>query len=212
MREPIGERVQECLDGEIPRCVLSSEELARLEQIQGAIEEVREHLFAVPVPDFARSVMAALPVEEPAPVWGQRFPLQVRQLWVALWAPRTIQVRPAFALSFALGLLLLAQAVPDSRREVAVAETAEPVLVQFRLDAEGASSVALAGTFNDWQPVHELRESAPGVWTVLVPVEPGVHDYLFVVDGKQWVPDPAAHAVEDSFGGTNSRLYLTRSL
>lgn len=211
MNEPIRERVHECLEGEIPRCTLSCEELLQLEQIEEAVEEVREHLYAVPVPDFTRSVMTALPGGEPAPGWTERLHLQIQQFLASLWAPRTIQIRPALALGFAMGLLLLVQVAPRSRTDAPAAGPA-PVLVQFRLDAEGASSVALAGTFNDWQPVHELRESAPGVWTVFVPVEPGVHDYLFMVDGTEWVSDPAAQTVDDSFGGTNSRLYLTHAL
>ena len=80
--------------------------------------------------------------------------------------------------------------------------------VQFRLEAPEASTVRLAGSFNGWKPTYELREAAPGVWTALVPLDPGVYDYTFVVDGKQWVPDPYAPQVDDSFGGTNSRLFL----
>jgi len=44
------------------------------------------------------------------------------------------------------------------------------------------------------------------VWTVVVPLEPGIHDYAFVVNGGQWVPDPNAPAFEDGFGGLNSRI------
>ncbi len=46
------------------------------------------------------------------------------------------------------------------------------------------------------------------MWSVTVPLEPGVHDYAFVVDGEQWRPDPLAPSVDDGFGGTNSRLAL----
>ena len=49
---------------------------------------------------------------------------------------------------------------------------------------------------------------APGVWTITVPLTQGVHDYAFVVDGRQWIPDPYAPRVDDGFGGTNSRLTL----
>jgi hypothetical protein len=41
-----------------------------------------------------------------------------------------------------------------------------------------------------------------------VPLRPGVHDYAFVVDGERWVADPNAPQVDDSFGGTNSRISL----
>jgi hypothetical protein len=81
-----------------------------------------------------------------------------------------------------------------------------PVLVQFRFDAPQARQVALAGEFTNWQPIYPLKRSDPGIWTVVVPLEPGIHDYAFIVDGERWVPDPMAPAVADGFGGLNSRL------
>jgi 1,4-alpha-glucan branching enzyme len=80
--------------------------------------------------------------------------------------------------------------------------------VQFRLQAPGAARVALAGSFTGWKPEYELHESEPGTWTALVPLKPGVHDYTFVVDGHEWIPDPNAPQVADDFGGRNSRLFL----
>jgi hypothetical protein len=35
-----------------------------------------------------------------------------------------------------------------------------------------------------------------------------VHDYTFVIDGERMVVDPYAPRVADSFGGSNSRLFL----
>jgi hypothetical protein len=51
-----------------------------------------------------------------------------------------------------------------------------------------------------------MTRTGPGVWTVVVPLEPGIHNYAFIVDGERWVPDPNAPAVDDGFGGMNSRL------
>jgi 1,4-alpha-glucan branching enzyme len=82
------------------------------------------------------------------------------------------------------------------------------VYVQFRLEAAGAHEVALAGTFTGWRPEVRLRQTAPGTWSAVVPLRPGVHDYAFVVDGRRWVADPHAPQVDDSFGGVNSRISL----
>jgi 1,4-alpha-glucan branching enzyme len=81
-----------------------------------------------------------------------------------------------------------------------------PVLVQFRLEAPDARDVRLAADFTGWRPAHALHRSATGVWTVVVAVAPGVHEYGFVVDGERWTPDPLAPQVDDGFGGSNSRL------
>ena len=87
-----------------------------------------------------------------------------------------------------------------------VAGTSQQVFTQFVLDAPNASRVAVAGDFSGWKPVHVMTRSEAGVWTVVVPLDPGVHDYAFVVDGERWVRDPAAPAVKDGFGGVNSRV------
>jgi 1,4-alpha-glucan branching enzyme len=98
--------------------------------------------------------------------------------------------------------------------EVAVQEPVEvgvaPVMyVQFKIEAPGAASVELAGSFTEWTSGVQLVETAPGVWSALVALEPGVYDYGFVVDGELWMVDPTAPEVDDGFGGTNSRLFLT---
>jgi 1,4-alpha-glucan branching enzyme len=82
------------------------------------------------------------------------------------------------------------------------------VFVQFRLDAPGASHVQLAGSFTDWGHPLDLHEVSPGMWKTTLLLEPGVHDYSFIVDGDRWVPDPYAPTVDDGFGGANSRLSL----
>jgi 1,4-alpha-glucan branching enzyme len=80
--------------------------------------------------------------------------------------------------------------------------------VQFRIRVPDARSVQLAGTFTGWKPEYALQRSENGEWTALVPLRPGVHDYAFVVNGREWIADPNAPQVDDSFGGTNSRISL----
>jgi 1,4-alpha-glucan branching enzyme len=99
------------------------------------------------------------------------------------------------------------RSVSDAPQQAQVA-VAPKLFVQFRLEAAEASTVRLAGSFTNWQPAYELHQSAPGIWTVTLPLSLGVHDYAFVVDGERWVPDPHAPAVDDGFGGTNSRIAL----
>jgi hypothetical protein len=135
----------------------------------------------------------------------------IDRLLTLLWAPREISIRPAFALAGAAAMVLLVIGIsPGSLGPTPqIAErAADPHLfVQFRLDAT-ASRVQLAGSFTNWQPRYELNQLTPGVWTITVPLTQGVHDYAFVVDGQQWVPDPHAPQIGDGFGGTNSRLAL----
>jgi 1,4-alpha-glucan branching enzyme len=88
-------------------------------------------------------------------------------------------------------------------------EAHKPVtFVQFQLHAPDAEGVRLAGTFTDWQPMHELHQVFPGVWTVILPLSAGVHDYAFLVNGGDWVADPYVPVVQDGFGGQANRMAL----
>src|SRR4030095_5086697 len=66
-----------------------------------------------------------------------------------------------------------------------------------------ARSVALAGSFNEWSTsTHQLvRNGSKGVWTVVVPLPPGEHRFMYVVDGTRWLSPPLAeYYVDDGFG------------
>ncbi len=85
------------------------------------------------------------------------------------------------------------------------------VYVQFVIAAPEAGSVALAGDFNEWAPSIELSDpDRDGVWSARVALEAGVHEYMFVIDGTEWRPDPHALAYsDDGFGQRNSIVAVT---
>jgi len=80
--------------------------------------------------------------------------------------------------------------------------------VTLEIEMPEARSVELVGDFNRWQPgTLVLARSAPARWRVTLNLRPGSYAYKLVVNGKQWVCDPAAEAqVDDGFGGINSLL------
>ena len=76
--------------------------------------------------------------------------------------------------------------------------------VTFSLLEPNAASVQLAGDFSDWtkKPIN-LRKDENGMWKATVPLEPGTHQYRFLVDG-QWYDDPACqNRVPNPFGAMN---------
>jgi 1,4-alpha-glucan branching enzyme len=79
-------------------------------------------------------------------------------------------------------------------------------LVRFALHAPDARQVFLAGTFNRWDPSsHALTgPDEKGTWSVSLTLAPGRYEYLFVVNGTEWTPDPGAPWADDGFGGRNS--------
>jgi hypothetical protein len=161
-------------------------------------------------PTFDRRVMNAVR-ELPVPGAG----LGNRALRWFL-RPRTVRVSPLSGLALAAalaGLIFGGVRVLSPRPSPAPVEAARPGevearLVQFVLVAPEAARVSLVGDFNDWdETATSLEPSASddGLWSVRVPLPPGRHQYAFVVDGTQWLADPAAPVVEpDDFGTPNS--------
>jgi 1,4-alpha-glucan branching enzyme len=88
-----------------------------------------------------------------------------------------------------------------------------PAGVRFMLMRAEASSVAVAGSFNQWSASsHPLaRAKVGGLWTIVVPLPPGEHAFMYVVDGNEWVSPPLAEDyVDDGFGAKNGIVVVRR--
>ena len=177
--------VKQLLDGDITLADLPAELRAEGEEALALLGAVDRR--PVAVPSVTWRVMAQL--ERRRQSGGRR---------MLRWA-----LAPALALAAILVLWLWpAGSAPPTAPSL--------VTVRFVLTAPDAHAVSLAGTFNQWD-AHAtplIRTGASGVWTATVSLPPGQHQYVFVVDGVRWVPDPAAPAVDDGFGRHNSVLTL----
>jgi len=75
------------------------------------------------------------------------------------------------------------------------ARNAAPELmpVRFEFTHPTATTVCVAGTFNQWQPKPRLciPQEAVAAGTRKRSYRPGTYEYCLVVDG-QWMPDPLA--------------------
>lgn len=83
--------------------------------------------------------------------------------------------------------------------------------IRFVLVAPQAARVSLIGDFNGWDAsaTPMQAQGANGLWTVYVPLHPGLHTYSFVVDGAHFVADPTAPiAPDDGFGHRNSVVFV----
>jgi hypothetical protein len=198
--------LQKYLDGELPRTVLPPEavaELAAWERIDGTVAELR----GAAAPAWLEPAVMANVLNRPERVsWPRR-------AWRWLLTPRPLQVRPlvpvAAAAALVLSIVLRNDAPAPPQGGAAVVAPVPVVYVQFALNAAGARTVAVAGDFNDWSvEAGALREvDGTGVWRGLIAVRPGVHKYMFVINGEEWVTDPAAERhVDDGFGMRNALL------
>jgi len=195
---------QRYLDGE-PTETLAPAERASADRLTRAVTAYAANLRA-PDARLDRVVMRRV-LAEAGPTHGGA--------WRWLLAPRMVRVRPAVLAIAAAAVLLLwwVSARPAAAPLVpaTAARVPDTVLVRFELSAPDAHEVSLAGSFNRWEApgIPLRRSSVPGLWTVTVPLAVGEQQYLFLVDGNRWIPDPTAHAqVDDGFGRRNSVIVV----
>lgn len=90
-------------------------------------------------------------------------------------------------------------------------DSALPSAASFSIAAPDARTVAVAGSFNRWDPgSHPL--SGPdlhGRWTATIDLPAGRYEYLFVINGNAWVLDTTAPSVDNGLGGRNSVVIVT---
>lgn len=92
-----------------------------------------------------------------------------------------------------------------------VAEEAGSVWIRFVFIDPEAEQLAVAGDFNEWEPMALTREQVGDrqVWTGMIQVPRGEHHYMFIRNGEEWVTDPFAEITrDDGFGNENAVLYL----
>jgi 1,4-alpha-glucan branching enzyme len=86
------------------------------------------------------------------------------------------------------------------------------ITVRLEFTHPSATTVCIAGTFNDWKSSPAARNpSGTGNWRQELNLKPGTYEYCLIVDG-QWMPDPVARStVPNPFGGSNSILVVASS-
>lgn len=192
--------VKRLLDGEVTLADLAPGLRPEGEEALAMLAQVDRRAPAL-TPWFEQRVMAEVR-RRPAPARGR--------WWAWLNESRTLRFRPRLALAAGLaGLVLVAVSLrgraPEAPAVAAAAPT--PTFVRFVLYAPQAHRVTLAGSFNGWDAAATpLTPAGSGLWTVTVPLKPGHHQYGFMLDGREWLPDPSAPAVDDGFGRRNSVL------
>jgi len=168
---------------------------------------IRSVPYAAPDAGLTRRIMAGLKPRRDG--WFRRLALAAR-------TPLTFSVTPLAALTTAVvlfvgGGVLYRQMAGSSARPAfdALHPTGVPVVFQFSDPA--ARSVAVMGTFNDWNPrgYEMVRDASSGQWTLKIRLHPGQHDYVFWIDNEKIQPDPHADLIQDDgFGNANSVIFI----
>lgn len=178
---------REVLEAHVQRCERCRELIGGLHRMDDRMESLCE----VEAPArLATAILAALPADLHRPS-----PVRRALTWGA--APALV------LLALAVGGLL--QGRWSLRGAVAERE------VEVALSAPQASTVAVVGDFNNWNPQRTrlVRASHEGLWLARLSLPPGVYQYSFVIDGTTWVRDPQSKTVlADGFGGENSVIIV----
>jgi len=202
--KPEHERLSQYLNGELPREKLSPELQAEADGFLRPFEEAKRERITAP-PWLGSAVM-------------RRVRAAPRSRWrgVLDWlvTPKVVRLTPVTAVlvlaaGITLGTVMWRRAAPGP--EIATEMQDGRVTTRFVFVAPEASSVAVTGDFVGWRRDGIPLERDPngnGLWVAVVRLQPGVHQYAFVIDGTEWRPDPNASQLDDGFGQKNSVLLV----
>lgn len=107
------------------------------------------------------------------------------------------------------------------KREITVKTQPSPFInnqqntIEFYMQNDCASQVALSGTFNLWaDDVLLLEPGKNGIWKIEIPMLPaGRYSYKFFVDNSMWVEDiDNPYREPDGFNGFNSLLIVKSTI
>jgi Glycogen recognition site of AMP-activated protein kinase len=189
-------------DGELEREALPEPLRQEAGRFERAIASLGRERVTLP-PTVRTAVMARVRAAAHSP-W--------REAWLWATAPRLSPLAGALALAAVAAVLWLwPPARATAPQALAPAGSALAASTRFVFLAPGAERVAITGDWVHWDPAGlPLRSPrADGVWVAEIAIPPGLHHYVFIVNGTEWRPDPnAASQVDDGFGQRNSVLLV----
>ncbi len=173
-------------------------------------DRIRRLPYDTPGPDLTSRIMAAV---------RQKKVNGFRPLLQQVWSPMTVSISPLVAgalalIVFAAGGFVYHQLAGRLAPGSTPNHVGQGVPVVFHLQEPSAKSVAVMGSFNNWDPEgYEMTQDPDtGLWTLQLSLDAGRHEYVFWVDNQRIAPDPDADMVrEDDFGNRNSVLFITDS-
>ena len=182
-------------------CPTCQDEYLRLKEMVTSLNSLSPQ----PAPaDFTQSIMAKISQKE----------IQIQTSWMDLLKKRISIPRFSFRLigvaAAAVAVMFFAFTFIFNTPDTSLICSAE-VQFSLKINDNKAHTVAIAGDFNGWNPQANILEDPEGngIWTGTLNLEPGRYEYMFVLDGEKWFPDPnALRYVKDGFGNRNAILEI----
>jgi hypothetical protein len=189
------------VEAHLKSCPTCHEEYLKLKQVVSALTSISPQ--SAPA-DFTQNIMAKISQEQ----------IQIQSSWIdrikkQVSIPR-LSFRLAGAAAVAALIVFLAFTFIFNTPVTSPICSAE-VKFSLRINDSKTHTVAIAGDFNGWNPQTNILvdPEGDGVWTGTLKLEPGRYEYMFVMDGEKWFPDPnALRYVKDGFGNKNAILEI----
>jgi hypothetical protein len=193
-------------------CSTCQEEYLKLKKIVSALNSISPQVAPA---ELTKNIMAKISQEEIQiqSSWmdqlKRRFSiptLSFPRKWESIFSFRLVGITAAAALIIFFAFTFIFNNLPNTS-SICSAQ----VQFSLKLNNNKTHTVAIAGDFNSWNPGDNLLEDADGdgIWTGTLKLKPGRYEYMFILDGKKWVPDPnALRYVKDGFGNKNAILEI----
>jgi hypothetical protein len=209
--------VHRLLDGDVP----AAEKDAIIRQIQAdpvlnkefddlsaAVDLLQKEGPMKPPLAFTASVMRKLP--RPA----ESLPARLK---LFLFGSRVLRWNVAAALAIALLTVVTTTLMMKQLTRLDPGSISPPLsssgpaaLVRLTFVAPAAQHVTVAGDFNKWRTDSHVMQRENGMWTIDLPLKPGMYTYMFIVDGSRWITDPHAESyLDDGFGNQNAVMRVS---
>ena len=151
---------------------------------------------------------ASTPIPEPQPNLQPESVAQIKELEIVetpILAERIIEVVKEEEQPVVQETTPTFQPLSAKMQKIIKEEAREIFPTRFIIDAIGAKTVYVTGSFNDWSLDENCRlKEAGNHWEATIPLKPGLYKYQFIVDGV-WKEDPNNPRRErNSFGDINS--------
>jgi hypothetical protein len=189
------------IDEHLKSCLYCNKEYQSLKEVIASLNS----LSTQPAPaDFTQNLMTKIFQEE----------IQIQTSWIdhlkkQISIPR-LSFRLAGIAAVAVLIVFFAFTFIFNTPDTSLICSAE-VQFSLKINDNKAHTVAIAGDFNGWNPQANILEDpeGDGIWTGTLKLEPGRYEYMFVLDGEKWFPDPnALRYVKDGFGNKNAILEI----
>ena len=189
------------VEGHLKSCSACCEEYLKLKQVVSALNSI----LSQPAPEnLTENIMAKISQED----------VQIQSSWMDLLKKRVSIPRFSFRLigvaAATVAVMFFAFTFIFNTPDTSLICSAE-VEFSLKINDNKAHTVAIAGDFNGWNPqANPLGDpEGNGIWTGTLNLEPGRYEYMFVLDGEKWFPDPnALRYVKDGFGNKNAILEI----